>query len=572
MDRLLFVRLLLIALPITVYWQVTGHGFIDFDDPGYVRDNPYVHGGLTGEGIKWAFTTNAEANWHPLTWLSLMLDAELYPGGAQNPRGYHLTNLVLHALNVLLLLEVLFSYTGQFWRSVCVAALFAVHPLHVESVAWISERKDVLSMLFFLLTLFCYVRYVMQGSIMWYALTAAALACGLMSKPMLVTLPFVLLLLDWWPLRRMSDASPQLVGAKTTVVRLLLEKIPFLIICAISACITMFVQVGSKQLEDGIWIPLGDRVANAAVSYVRYLGKTVWPVDLAVLYPNPSMIGRPFWSSWQVAVAAALVVAMTLLALAFCRRRPYFIVGWLWFLGTMVPVIGLVQIGRHSMADRYAYIPLIGLYIMIVWSIADVKFLSRWSAAALAVLVVGALAALTFRQAGHWSGSIALFEHTLNVTKDNWLIHNNLAEMYKREKRLEEAAGQLQRALAIYPECDWVHNHLGEVHFEDGRIYDAQTEFARAVELDPRYVKARINLGVTLQNRKQSEQAVEQFQKALELEPSSFEARHGLAVSLNDLGRASEAITVVEQGIQVDPAHEAQYRALLSALRKRSPR
>jgi len=561
MDRLLIARLFLVAATIAVYWQVTGHGYVDFDDPEYARDNAMVQHGLTAQGTQWAFTTGYDANWHPLTWLSLMADAQVYSMlGANLASGFHLTNLLLHVLNVLLLLELLLAMTGAFWRSAMVAGLLALHPLHVESVAWIAERKDVLSMLFWLLTTRAYVSYTKAGDLRTYLMTTLFLALGLMAKPMLVTLPMALLLLDYWPLNR------RLGRAKS-----IMEKLPLMAIAAASAFVTAVVQHGSGQLEDGEWMPLRIRLANAIVSYVRYIGKMLWPVDLAVLYPNPAAIARPFWNWWQVACAVAILLAITALAIARRRKHPYFIVGWLWYLGTMVPVIGLVQIGRHSMADRYTYIPFIGLYIIVAWGIADLT--ARWKSrtvplAATAALVLSACATLTYRQASYWRDSVTLFEHALAVTKDNWLIRNNLAAVIARENEFDKAIAMLQTAIEIYPECAWMREHLGELYSSAGKPYDAQIAFEEAIRRDPKKAKPHFNLGVVLVNRGRPSEAIEHFRVAVALEPNDFEAHKALAITLGSQGYMPEANAQIEEARKLRPDRAGELDQVLRAMNK----
>ena len=589
MNRRLIARLILIAATIVVYWQVTSHDYVDFDDPEYARDNVIVQHGLTVEGIQWAFTTGYDANWHPLTWLSLMADAQLYSMlGMKSAGGFHLTNLLLHVLNVLLLLELLLAMTGAFWRSAMVAALLALHPLHVESVAWIAERKDVLSMFLWLLTMRAYLIYAREGGVRPYVMTAILLALGLMAKPMLVTLPMVLLLLDYWPLGRgfwildfgfwirrnppLSEGSnpkSKIQNPKSDLLSLILEKLPLLAIAAASAWVTAVVQHGSGQLEDGEWMPLRVRLANAIASYVRYIGKMLWPLDLAVLYPNPAIIGRPMWAWWHVVGAAAILLVITAFAVARSRKQPYFIVGWLWYLGTMVPVIGLMQIGRHSLADRYTYIPFIGLYIIVAWGIADLT--TRWKSrtvplAVMATLGLTACAALTYRQVSYWRDSVTLFQHALAVTRDNWLIRNDLAAVLARQKEYDKAIALLKTAIEIYPQCGWMHEHLGELYSSADNLYDAQIAFDDAVKLDPKNAKSHFNLGVTLVNRGRPGEAIDHLRKAVALKSDDVEARKALAIALASQGFTAEAIDQIEQAKKLRPDRANEFDQVLRAI------
>jgi protein O-mannosyl-transferase len=575
MDRRVFVPILIVIAVLAVYWPVIGYPFVDFDDPDYVRDNVLVKAGLTGETIVWAFTTDSLANWHPLTWLSLMLDAHITRSigwDPANPTIYHITNLLLHAANAVLLLNLLARMTGAFWCSAAVATLFALHPVHVESVAWVSERKDVLSMFFMLLAIRFYVNYVRYGEWQLYAWAALFLALGLMTKAMLVTLPFVLLLLDFWPLQRLrfgdTAPSPQSREFESSQKRsiIVLEKLPLLAIAIASSAITYWVQLGSKQLEDGQWISLSSRLANVAVSYVRYLGTLFWPADLAALYPNPSAIGKPFWETWQVVGALGCLAAVTVSAIVLSRKRPYFAVGWFWFLGTMVPVIGIVQIGRHSMADRYAYIPFIGLYIIIAWGIADLT--KRWSLraiplATIAAIALVALAVVTRYQISFWRNSTALFERAISVTKENWLMHHNYAVMLSRAGEKDEAMKELDIAMTIYPDCWWMHSYRGVLLLREEKFYDAQQCFEKALTYRPEDFELLHSLGVVLTKRKQLSQAVDAFRRSLVSQPNYFESRKSLAITVSSLGDRAEAQRIIEEGIKLDPKREKEYRELL---------
>ena len=419
--RSLALALLLVAATAALYGRVAGFDFV-WDDEQYVVGNPPVRAGLTSDGVVWAFTTAHASNWHPLTWLSHMLDVELY---GMNPAGHHVTNLVLHALNALLLAGLLSTMTGRLWESVVLAALFAVHPLHVESVAWVAERKDLLSTFFGLLSAWTYVAYTRRGGPARYALTAVFLAMGLMAKPMLVTLPLVFLLLDYWPLERMRRGA--------SLVCLPMEKVPLLALSAASSVVTMSVQRSGGAVSGSDVLPIGQRLANALVSYVRYVGKTLWPENLSALYPHPYLPGGQPWSAWQVVGAGLVLVAITVVVFRVARR-PYARVGWLWFLGMLVPVIGLVQVGRQAMADRYTYLPLTGLFLIAVWGFADLSAGLRWHRASvrrvsglIAAAVLSAYAVAAWTQVGSWRDSITLFRRAVQTHPDNPSMHNNLA-------------------------------------------------------------------------------------------------------------------------------------------------
>ncbi|HEY0512079.1 MAG TPA: hypothetical protein VGH73_09255 [Thermoanaerobaculia bacterium] len=424
----------LTLLTLTACLPTLHNGFVNLDDGLYVTGNRWVRMGITRAGLAWALTANVGNNWHPLTLLSHMLDCQLF---GLDPAGHHATSLLLHLANVLLLFAALRRMTGAVWRSAAVAALFAVHPTHVESVAWVAERKDVLSALFWILAMAAYERYARRPSLGRYLPVALAMALGLAAKPMLVTLPFALLLLDVWPLERLS------LGWK----RLAAEKLPLLALSAASSLITLRYQRTSLAPLDAL--PWGLRLANAAVSYAAYLGKTLLPRHLAVFYPLPIEI-----PAWKTAAATALLAAITALALWKARRAPWLLVGWLWFLGTLVPVIGLVQVGRQAMADRYLYIPSIGLFLAIVWGIWEVAELGAKRRAVLATASAAAILALaveTWAQAGTWRDSVALYRHALSVTRDNYVAHVGLAKALVGKGDLAGAEAQYRAALALRP-------------------------------------------------------------------------------------------------------------------------
>ncbi len=480
-DRDLLLALVLTLVTLAVYWQVQGHAFVTFDDYQYVVENPHVRHGLTLHGVVWAFTTGYASNWHPLTWLSHMLDCTLY---GLNPKGHHFNNLLLHVANALLLFWVLRRMTAALWRSAFVAALFALHPLHVESVAWVAERKDLLSTLFWMMTMGAYVLYVERPGVGRYLSTLLLFALGLMAKPMLVTLPFVLLLLDYWPLGRRHQSPLWLIR----------EKLPFLAFTTISSLITFSVQ---KNWGSVIFIlPLKDRIANTLVSYVTYIGKMIWPANLACLYPHP----LDTLPTWQVVGSLLLLLSISILVVRARGRRPYLPVGWFWYLGTLVPVIGLVQVGPQAMADRYTYVPLIGLFLMIAWTAAETGYKrSALRISLCAGILIPFLAVGSWLQVRSWRTSLTLFEHALAVTRDNLIAHNNLGNIFARQGRFKEARYHLSEALRLNPDHAASHNNLGGVLMQQGQFQEAIAHLSKAVQIDPEMQAAHYNLGIALQ-------------------------------------------------------------------------
>jgi tetratricopeptide (TPR) repeat protein len=575
----LYIGAALAGLTLLAYSDTFSFPFVDFDDQYYVTYNRHVHAGLTADGIRWAFTTFEAANWHPLTWLSLELDSDLY--GGPKPGGFHLTNVLLHIANTLLLFWVLDGMTGRVWRSAVVAGLFAVHPLHVESVAWVAERKDVLSTLFWMLTLAAYLGYVRRPGVGRYLLVLLALALGLLAKPMLVTLPCVLLLLDYWPLGRWRPAGTSLgdpgkKGARPVPAaavsppalppvpgrRLLLEKLPLFVLVAAACASTVVAQRSARAVESLEHFPLGVRVGNALLAYVGYLGKMLWPTCLAAFYPHPGAT-----LSVGLAVGAGLLLLLiTVLVIGPGRRRPYLAVGWLWYLGTLVPVIGLVQVGNQALADRYTYIPLIGIFLLLAWGAADLAAAGRLPRAGLVAATAGVLCAcfaLTRTQVGYWASNRALWEHALAVTDNNVMAHCGLGSYYSEQKNdLAAAQKEFEKAVAIDPKNLSAAVNLAGVYWNTGRLEDGLREYQRAIALDPVYATARMGYADALRALGRWEEAQQEYQRVLERRPDSAPAHHRLGTALLHQGLPEEAVAEFRKATELEPT-DAQYHAAL---------
>ena len=563
MRRDLFIWLFLFVAVLAVFSQVRNHDFVNYDDNAYVTDNPRVKAGLTLKGVSWAFKASHAANWHPLTWLSHMLDCQLF---GLNPKGHHLTNLVFHLLNTLLLFYLLNRMTGARWRSLFVALLFALHPLHVESVVWVAERKDVLSTLFWMLTVWAYLRYVEQPGLMRYVLTILAFALGLMAKPMLVTLPFVLLLLDYWPLRRfqvgpISGSDPPITQTTPAVqkqisqgIRLAWEKAPLFTLAALSSLVTFFVQQRAGAVESMVVFPLKVRFANALVSYVKYMGKMIWPQGLAVFYPHP---GNSL-PEWQVVGAFLLLTLLSLLAVRTAYRYPYVLVGWLWYLGTLVPAIGLVQVGEQALADRYTYVPLIGLFIIIAWGGPDLIRRWRYGPPVLAtstVIVLLAMFTSTWLQVGHWKNSIDLFEHTIRVTANNYPAHNNLGVALEQQERLQGAIAHYEEALRLKPNYVEAHNNMGHVLGLQGEFQEAIAHYEEALRINPEHARTHFNLGVAAERQGKFQQALAHYEDALRFKPDYVEAHNNMGILRATQGKFQEAIDHYLHALRINPEH-----------------
>jgi hypothetical protein len=530
---------LLALVVFAAFWPVVGHDFVGFDDERYVTGNRHVQGGLSSAGLLWVWTSFHAANWHPLTWISHMLDWQLYGG---EPMGHHLTSLLLHALNTLLLFLLLERMTGATGRSLLVALLFAIHPQHVESVAWIAERKDLLSTLFWLLAIGAYLRYVRSPGIGRYALVAALFVLGLLAKPMLVTLPFTLLLLDYWPLERGSRLWP-----------LLREKLPLLALSVLSSVVTLAAQRAGGAVASLDLYPAGVRLSNALVAYATYLWRTLWPAGLALPYPHPGT--NP--ALWKLTASVTLLAALTYLAWHTRRSRPYLLVGWLWFLGTLVPVIGLVQVGPQALADRYTYVPLIGVFVMVAWGIRPAVTRSSTTESttpmrrdtgllALTCLIVPLLTVTTWMQLRHWRDDEALTRRALNVTRNNAVAHNQYGLVLVRSGQAADAVEHYREAIEISPRFAEAHNNLAGALTELTRDDDALEHYRTALQLKPAYPEARLNLGVALAKRNQLDDAIEQFEEALRLRPDYGKAHANLAAAHHTRGDHETAWREIE--------------------------
>jgi len=579
-KQLLIIYFFLAAITLTAFRQVGNHGFVNFDDNSYIVENPNIQDGLTTRGLGWAFTTAYSANWHPLTWISHMLDIQFF---GLNPHWHHLTNLLFHIANVLLLFFVLHRMTKAPWQSAFTAALFALHPLHVESVAWIAERKDVLSTFFWMLTLIAYSYYAAGPRTKSYIAVVALFALGLMAKPMLVTLPFVLLLLDYWPLERFQQASIRL---------LVLEKIPLFALSALSCIATYIAQKQGGALAPTKLYSPDIRIPNAIVSYFIYIAKTIWPDNLAVFYPHPGVL-----PVWQVLGAVLFLAAITYAVLRTAKSRAYLPVGWLWFTGTLVPVIGFVQVGGQALADRYTYIPSIGLFIMAAWGIPEILKKYRYGKyvlAASSALCLICFFLITRTQVGYWHDAITLSDHALNVTKDNYYMHllrgmaeyrlgnyGQAIEDYSRAIESEpenekayfhrghafiamgdytRAVEDFNEAIKINPGSAQYFNTRGSCYVEMGDNTRALEDFNRAVGSDPDYAQAYFNRGTLYQNSGKYRQAVDEYDKAIESGyPRKEEALCSRGSAYGNLGDPLKAVQDFNKALEINPQYAQAY-------------
>jgi tetratricopeptide (TPR) repeat protein len=536
--RIPLLCFLLGAVTFAVYLPVRNHEFVLYDDDNYVINNPSVKSGLSWQNVKWAFTTGRASNWHPLTWLSLMLDVTIF-GVKSGP--LHLVNVLFHVANTILLFLILSRMTKMFWPGAFVAALFALHPLHVESVAWVAERKDVLSTLFWLLTTLAYTCYCQRPSAARYITALVFFALGLMTKPMLVTLPFTLILLDYWPLNRLNS--------QFKILNSFTEKLPFFILTVISSIITFLAQRKGGALAV---IPFKERIANAVCSYLAYIGKMFWPTRLAVLYPHPAN----FLPVSMAVITLIILIIMTVFFIRLGRRYKYLVVGWFWYIGTLVPVIGIVQAGSQAMADRYTYIPLIGLFIIIAFAAADVvKKISsaKYIISVLAIVILLACTLATSAQLKYWKNSSSLFEHTLAVTKNNPNILNNYGNVLSSRGRHAEAVNRFSEALKFLPDAPDIHNNLGKALLGLGRTDDAIEQYKIALKLDPRYNLAHCNLGIAYAAKGDYDKAIEEYKIYLGANANVGELHENLANMLAGQGKVDDALSQFQLALAAKP-------------------
>ena len=550
--------LLLAVVTLALYNPVNRHPFANYDDDRYVVNNPHVRQGLTADTFTWALTSTEQANWHPLTWMSHALDCSLF---RLNPAGHHFTSILLHVVNVTLLFLLLMWATKRLGPSLFVAALFALHPINVESVAWVAERKNVLCTMFFFLTLWAYGWYARKPDWKRYLAVAALFAAGLASKPMVITLPLVLLLLDYWPLARVRGANAE--ATKTLPAfpwsRLVLEKLPLLALSAASAVITMQAQQAGGAVRTTAEFSFGARIATAIWAYAMYLWKMVWPARLAPLYPHP---GNSL-AAWQVLIAAAVLIVISA-AVWRLRTRRYLLVGWLWFLGTLVPVIGLVQVGEAAMADRYAYIPLIGIFVMIAFGAADWAEQRKlgWLAAVPATAILVALAFATHRQIGYWQSNYDLWSHTLAVTENNFVAENNLGGALILQGREEEAHAHFEAAARVNPRDPMSRSNLGIYFQEHGQMREAEAQYEAAVELtsDPGLLaQAYANLGSAHHAQGEDELAQKSFEQSLRFNPNQFNAWLGMGLLAQKQGKLDEAVSDLSRSVELQPSAQGYF-------------
>ena len=543
----LAISVFLILATAAVFSPLLTHDFVSIDDNVYVTSNPHVRSGFTAKSIRWAFTAFDAEFWHPLTWLSLMADARIFDG---SPFGFHLTNLLLHIINTLLLFFFLQKATGKRWPSAFVASLFALHPLHVESVAWIAQRKDVLSTFFWLITLHLYADFVQKPGPSRYGCIMVFFILGLMSKPMLITLPFTLLLLDYWPFCRF-----QYKGSWKSLARdvwpYIREKLLFFGIAAIAVIVTYSAQKYGGGLDSLNPYPLSDRIANALISYGVYIWKMIWPQNLAFFYPFPDSL-----SAWQITAATLALVIFTALAIRSIKDRPFFIVGWLWYLGTLLPVIGLVKIGDFALADRYTYIPLIGLFIIISWGVPDL--LRKWRSKALvlplaALFVLASFAAVTRVQTRYWSNSIALYEHAIRVTRNNFLAHYALGDILAAEGKFDEAISHFAEAVRSRPDKATLQNNLGRALASQAMFDEALPHLMAALQIKKHFVEAHYNIGIVLAAKQRYPEAIDHLASALKLHLKSDQIQHAADnVELSEhfrLGNAYQNSAKIDEAI-----------------------
>ena len=557
------LALILVAATWAVYWPVKDHEFVNFDDDDYITENWVVQKGVNRESVVWAFTTTFPTYWHPLTWLSIMVDVELF---GSDPGRHHLSNVLLHTVNALLLFFILLRMSGGMWQSFFVALLFALHPLHVESVAWATARKDVLSTFFLFLTIWAYYGYTKKKTVKRYLLVLMPYCLGLMSKPMLVTVPFILFLLDFWPLGRFHPPDPAPPRKKrgkrpaaderpgSSAVSLLLEKLPFLGLALICTLAVSLLRTAGEPFVGFDMRPLSLRMANALVSYAGYLWQTVWPMNLAVYYPFPRSL-----PVWQVAGAALLLALISAGAFRLGSRRPYFLVGWLWYVVTLLPVIGLVQWGLWpATADRFTYVPLIGIFIIAAWGIPEIT--ETWEQKKIVLAASGGAAVLYFSaftwfQLTHWQNSIRLYTRALEVTDNNYTAHNNLGVALKEKGEVDSAILHYRESLRIFPLFSLAHANLGNALRSQGKVNEAIFHYQEALKARPNYEVAHHNLGIALAMKGQVDEAIAHFQESIRVYPYHPGSHLNLGLALAKQNRMDEAIACFSEAIRLKPAY-----------------
>ena len=576
----ILICLALAILTVITFWSLKDCGFINLDDPLYVYENAYVQSGLNWNSIGQAFSSELAkvGHWHPLTWLSLMLDYQIF---GLNPHGYHLINLLFHVMNTILLFLILHRMTKTLWPSAFVAALFAIHPLHVESVAWITERKDVLSTFFWMLTMGAYSYYVEHPGFRRYCFVLLFFTLGLMAKSMLVTLPFVLLLLDYWPLQRFQEINPeQKIQAEvfnltpsvkeilevekladteykwSLIYPLLLEKVPLFVLAVLSSIVTYIAAQSAGAVRFLKTLSLGARIENAFVSYIAYIGKMIWPSNLAVFYPHQLLL------SWQVLGSVLLLITITVAVFMMVKRSPYLATGWLWYLGTLVPVIGILQAGSQAMADRYTYIPLIGLFIIVAWGVPDL--LKKWNYRkeilwASSALVILCLSIITWAQVGYWQNSITLYDHTLKITDYNWPIYYCRGNAYSDLGNYRQAIEDLNRAIEIKPDYVMAYTSRGVAYIYLGNYRQAIEDLNRVIAIRPSYAEAYNNRGAAYKGFGNYRQAIEDFNKAIEIRPNYPEAYLNRGLAYGGLGNYRQAIEDLNRVIAIRPNYPEAY-------------
>ena len=555
----IFICLGLALIVIVSFYQTSQFKFVMYDDSRYILGNKNIQTGFDRNSVSWAFSTLFACNWQPLTWLSLMLDYKMYGTSAG---GYHVTNVLIHLVNTLLLFLIFGRMTGELWKSGFVAALFAVHPLHVESVAWVMARKDVLSAMFWLLTMAAYAHYADNPSLRRYVWVFIAFGLGLMSKPMLVTLPFVLLLLDYWPLRRFQG------GAIIAGRRLILEKIPLIALSAVISAITIHAQGSSGALKSFGDIGLSERMVNAVVSYGGYAAKMFWPMNLACFYPYPTSFPIS-----AVLLSVTFLGAASFFSFRYIRTAPYLAMGWLWYLITLLPVSGIIQVGDQAMADRYTYIPLIGLFIAIAWGIPDLLkanpfyryFIPAAGGATLLLLVI-----LTYNQTGVWKDSRVLFEHAIAVTEGNYVAHNNLGSYLMGHKRFDEAASHFEKVVQIKPGNEKYLNNLGIALFRQNRYDEAMTYYLRAIAVNPLFADSYCNAADVCLFSGRDNEALEYYRKALHLRPGNAAAENNVAEILIRQEKLDEAIIYLRAAIKHHPDYAVARNTLAVVLTRKN--